>query len=291
MKKVASFFQKTSLILLSFYVFYSLLSNNIFVYAHSGQSNENCGTYTYYFERDSNNGKVEVDFKSNSKIISVKSTNGWIVTKVELDVKDDNHTGFWKYSDGELSDFNPNPGGEIEEARVTVSKTCFTQSPTVKPTVKPTIRPTEPPCPTDSPIATPTPIVTPSATPTDDPCEGNCSPTPSSEPSSTPKVTDTPVPTVYDVCQNIDGIQTYVPENKHLDATNLNCVEFSPSGPSNSNVSDSVVVVSNVVPQVLGASTMAKTGTFEDSFYYSIFSVGSLFTSLGIIKNAKKKEN
>lgn len=37
-------------------------------------------------------------------------------------------------------------------------------------------------------------------------------------------------------------------------------------------------------PQVLGA-----TGTVEDSIFYTLFSFGSLLTSLGIMKNAKKK--
>ena len=267
-------------------LFYSFNNFRIETYAHSDR--DECGVSTYYIDRDSNNGKVSVDFENNNKQVDIYGVNGYQVVKVEMDVEDDNHSGFWKYSDGNLNNFNPNPGGNIKEVRVTVSKVCFT--PTPKVTIRPTIKPTNPGCDNETPsptpviTATPTSTVTPysTSTPTStpyDPCEGECSPTP----------TSTPQPTILDICQNIDGIQTSIPDGKHLDSTNLNCVEFSPSN-SQETKSESSQSSNEIKPQVLGVSTMAKTGSFEESLYYSIFSLGSLLTSVGIMKNGKNKK-
>ena len=41
--------------------------------------------------------------------------------------------------------------------------------------------------------------------------------------------------------------------------------------------------------QVLGVSTMAGTGVVEDNIFYSLFSLGSLLLSTGIMKNASIK--
>lgn len=91
-----------------------------------------------------------------------------------------------------------------------------------------------------------------------------------------------PVPTPLDVCANIDGIQTSVPDGYHLDAGGRNCVQFTVPGSENSSTAVST-------GSVLGASTMAGTGVVEDSLFYSIFTFGSLLTSLGIMKNGKKR--
>jgi hypothetical protein len=163
--------------------------------------------------------------------------------------------------------------------------------------VNPTQTPTSTPVwtPTTTPFVTATPFVTQTPIATDNPCEEDCNePTPTPTPTvtltptpiSTPIVTATPVATIFDVCANIEGIQTSVPDGKHLDAGNVNCVEFSPSGPSESS---STSGGSSVTPQVLGASTMAATGVFEESLFYSLFSFGSLLTSFGIMRNGKKR--
>ncbi len=43
--------------------------------------------------------------------------------------------------------------------------------------------------------------------------------------------------------------------------------------------------------QVLGVSTMAGAGAVEDAIFNSIFTLGSLLTSFGIMKNGKKVRN
>ena len=50
-----------------------------------------------------------------------------------------------------------------------------------------------------------------------------------------------------------------------------------------------VLGASTIRGQVLGTSTMAKTGAVEDALFNSIFTLGSLLTSFGIMKNGKKK--
>lgn len=125
----------------------------------------------------------------------------------------------------------------------------------------------------------------------DDCCDCNDCPTCFSRPTATPVAIETPMfaPTATpiatktpdgDVCENIDGIQTSVPEGKHIDASGKNCVEFSVPGVDNgSDVGGS---------NVLGASTMARTGVIEDSIFYSMFTLGSLLSSFGIMRNNAK---
>lgn len=243
---------------LTFFVFSydSIEANN----NHHGDG-EQCGTQVYTFNRDGSNNRVEVDFESNQRQIDVLGKNGWSVIKVELEVEDDNHSGYWQYSTGPLNNFNPNPGGEIESVRVTLTKSCSTPSPTSVPT--------------ESPVPTQSATIEPSNSPT-------------STPSATPTDEQTPVPTSTpdnDLCQNIDGIQISIPEGKHLDNAGKNCLEFSVPGVSETN--DPAVTIA----QVLGASTMANTGVFEDTFFNSIFILGSFLTSFGIMKNGKRKVN
>lgn len=125
------------------------------------------------------------------------------------------------------------------------------------------------PTPTSSPTASPTPTNEPTATPS---CEQreNC-PTPSPEPTSTPN---------GDVCANLDGIQTGLPEGYHFDNDGVNCLKFEYGGPSNGGGS---------APQgqVLGASTMAGTGSFTESLYLAIMAMGGALTAKGL-KNFKK---
>lgn len=100
---------------------------------------------------------------------------------------------------------------------------------------------------------------------------------------SDPTPTPTPNP---DVCANIGGVQTSVPEGLHLDAGKINCVSFSvPGVPESSSTSQ---VLGTSTSQVLGASTMATTGVATDAIFNSIFTLGSLLTSFGIMRNGKK---
>jgi hypothetical protein len=140
------------------------------------------------------------------------------------------------------------------------------------------LNPTATATPTSTATATATATNQPTATATNDPCDGDCN-EPTETPTSTPQATETPN---GDICANIEGIQTSIPEGKHLDAGSENCVEFSVPGVEQASGS-------NANGLVLGASTMAGTGAVEDAIFNSIFTLGSLLTSFGIMKNGKKK--
>lgn len=93
--------------------------------------------------------------------------------------------------------------------------------------------------------------------------------------------TPTPTPTSVPVCTG----------DQHLDAVGKNCVSFGIPGaptPPPAVGGTQVLGASTSRGQVLGASTMAKTGVVEDAIFNSIFTLGSLLTSFGIIKNSAK---
>lgn len=128
----------------------------------------------------------------------------------------------------------------------------------------PTPTPTPVWTPTPTPFATYTPIAT--ATATNNPCN-DCN-----DPTATPVVTATPTatPTSTPVVTSTPTV-TATPNNESSTTTSTNTDSGTGGG------------------QVLGTSTMAATGTFEDSVFYSLFTLGSLLISLGIMKNGKKK--
>lgn len=83
-----------------------------------------------------------------------------------------------------------------------------------------------------------------------------------------------------DVCLNLDGIQTSVPEGLHLSgAYNNQCVSFSQPG---------VPTPPPATGQVLGATTMAKTGSFDEALYLAIMGLGATLTAIGTKKAFKK---
>jgi len=126
-------------------------------------------------------------------------------------------------------------------------------------------------CPKKSPTPTPTP------TPTKNPCEDfsrdhdshddkRCaSPSPSPSPSASPSATPAPTSTPGFTNDGGDG---------------LGCAVHDCSG-------------NYVAPpqgQVLGASTMAKTGSFEEVFYQAIMGIGATLSTFGLkgLKKVKK---
>lgn len=136
--------------------------------------------------------------------------------------------------------------------------------------------------PNGSPTPTPTPTSTPTPTPTPTPfCdeeEEQCEPTPTPTPTPTDESTPTPTPTpevLGDICANIDGIQTSVPDGLHLDASGRNCVAFELGGPGPST---------DTSGQVLGASTLGATGLATDNAIALIFSLGASLLGIGIRK-------
>ena len=135
-----------------------------------------------------------------------------------------------------------------------------TSVPTVQPTTTPTVEPTYDPCAHEQ-CETGTPV------PTIDPCDGPC-PTESPIPTETPTPTEEPTSTPL-VCSG----------TQHLDASGRNCVDYSFGGPGSSTGTGG--------GQVLGASTMAGTGSFFENLYMAIMSLGGILTFQGL-KNFKK---
>jgi len=128
-----------------------------------------------------------------------------------------------------------------------------------------------------------------SPTPTPTPGPGTPSPTPFCDNEEFPCPTPTPAPTVLgdnDVCTNIDGVQTSVPNGLHLDASGRNCVDYQLSGPPTENGSGQVLGASTS-GKVLGASTTAKTGTAEDMVGLALVLSGTIL--VGTSFNAYRK--
>ncbi len=106
-------------------------------------------------------------------------------------------------------------------------------------------------------------------------------------------------PTQADMCANIDGVQTSVPTDYHLDASGLNCVQFQLGGAPSSSGNDAGGQVlgastisnsnANSQGQVLGASTMAATGMFLSDLMNFMTLVGSASLISGLkLRSAKK---
>ncbi len=101
--------------------------------------------------------------------------------------------------------------------------------------------------------SSPTPTVIPTASPT-------IVPTPTEIPTPTPT-------TEIDVCPNLDGIQTNIPDTYHLDAAGRNCVQFQLGGPP---------PPPDLQGQVLGVSTSVLAATDSDLILPRVI-VGMIF--------------
>lgn len=90
---------------------------------------------------------------------------------------------------------------------------------------------------------------------------------------TTPEIsTSTPTPSVSPNCTG----------DTHLDAAGKNCVSFQYGGPQTSNETSG---------QVLGASTMATTGSFAETLNLAVIALGGILTSLGAKGLRKTSKN
>jgi len=138
--------------------------------------------------------------------------------------------------------------------------------------------PCEESSPSPSPSLSPSPSPSPSLSPSP-----SSTPTESSSPSPTPTEEASPTPTpevLGDVCDNIDGIQTSVPDGLHLDASGRNCVAFELGG---------APTPPPVTGQVLGATALGKTGKAEENIFLAFFTLGSILTAAGVRRLAAPK--
>jgi len=87
-----------------------------------------------------------------------------------------------------------------------------------------------------------------------------------------------------DVCANIDGDQSGVPDGLHLDASGQNCVAFqfggAPPPPAGAVLAG----------QVLGATTLGATGGVEENIFLALFALGSILVGTGVRKLGVPKE-
>lgn len=131
------------------------------------------------------------------------------------------------------------------------------------------------------------------------------SPSGSPEPSSSPTESPSPEPQFHSVCRELSCVLVQgagtnscatdvdcepaaspTPQtctgDQHLGGDGITCVSFSPSGPAPSN--------GGPTGQVLGASTMAGTGSFTENLFMAIMGLGATLSSAGfvLLKKASK---
>lgn len=86
---------------------------------------EQCGNETVYTKSgDYNDSRVYINFQDNDEAITVTAKTGYSLVSVKLDVENDGQTGLVTYPVADGVKFNPNPGDEIEKAKVVVKKVC-----------------------------------------------------------------------------------------------------------------------------------------------------------------------
>jgi len=151
-----------------------------------------------------------------------------------------------------------------------------TNAPTVTPTPTPTVTPTVTPTPTRTPTPTVTPTLTPTGTPTPTHVCSNstsCNTGSNNTPTPTTVITNTPTPT-----QEASSSATPTPTSQN----NSGSVQGSSASSNNPQVQPAAAV--------LGATTMAATGTFVTTLMNSLMSLGVLSLSVGSLLYAKTKK-
>lgn len=168
----------------------------------------------------------------------------------------------------------PKSGHELDKYTVEGDRDCDGQT-----DITPTLTPT----PTNIPSATPTDVPNLTATPTDIPTDptATLTPTPTSVPENpsvtptneitpTPTAEITPTPSVYDACTNLDGIQSNIPDGWYqISPDSTFCRQFLYGGAPQGG---------NSTGQVLGASTLAATGSVSN--YFSM--IGLMLTGISV---------
>lgn len=133
MKQNSNVFSFLSLIVIALFSAHITLSSVVTgpVFA---TNTEQCGDKTTYEKTgDFSDSRVDINFESSDKQIDVSAKQGYKINKVWLDVDDDGQGGYFQYATGPLNNFNPNPGDDINKAKVEVEKVCATPTQTPTP--------------------------------------------------------------------------------------------------------------------------------------------------------------
>lgn len=80
--------------------------------------------YTSTKTNDYDDARVNINFQDGDESITVTPKAGYSIVSVQLDVEDDGHGGFYTYPVVANVKFNPNPGEDIDSAKVVVKKVC-----------------------------------------------------------------------------------------------------------------------------------------------------------------------
>ena len=100
--------------------------------------------FTYTKTGDFDDSRVHINFESGDDQIDVSAKAGYQVVTIDLEVDGITQSGYDLHFSGGLDNYNPNPGGDIDEVKVVVKKVC--EEPTPTPTDEVTPTPTEEPC-------------------------------------------------------------------------------------------------------------------------------------------------
>ena len=103
----------------------------------------------------------------------------------------------------------------------------------------------------------------------------------------------TPVtsPVQNDMCANIEGVQTSVPNDYHIDASGRNCVQYQLGGAPQNSGSNSGQVLGTTTTKtgsVLGVSTLGSTGSLDDLMNI-VFTLGAGSVAFGLRKSSLDK--
>lgn len=90
---------------------------------------DSCGeVFVYTKTNDFSDTRITINFEDqgnqDNRKIDVSAKTGYVITKVELDVDNDGHNGYFTYATGPVNNYNPNPGDEINSAKITTKKSC-----------------------------------------------------------------------------------------------------------------------------------------------------------------------
>ncbi|OGH16640.1 MAG: hypothetical protein A3C30_04400 [Candidatus Levybacteria bacterium RIFCSPHIGHO2_02_FULL_40_18] len=172
-------------------------------------SQDQCNqVFTYEKSSDFNDSRVNINFENSDEQIDVSADPGYEITEVWLDVENDNHSGYWLYATGPVNNFNPNPGRDIEKAKVKVKKVCPDACTNIE-----GLQATVPSGYTaNNGICTPIDVCT------------NLDGSQSSVPEGYSEENGVCAQNVIDLCLNIEGTQASLPDGYHFEEEG-NCVE------------------------------------------------------------------
>lgn len=235
------------------------------------------------------------DFDGRSGSISCPNPNQ-VIDKVYVHAGDGQLV--WELPDSKFSfNFSNNNNtvtvnaleGTHDLSWIGVTCTSATPSPSATPTATPSASPS--PTPTATPSASPSP--TPSASPSPTP---SASPSPSPSASPSPSITPSPTPTIEIDCDGGGECEVIIGSPTPTPTATPTPTPSPTSSPSNNNNSggstDSSSGSNNSQPQgqVLGATTLASTGTSTENTALYLGLALILTSVLGFAKNQISKK-